>query len=390
MKTLKDVDIKGKTILVRADYNVPLKDGKIVDDFRLRASLPTLKFLIRNKCRVVVISHLGRPSGLDESLRLRPIAKRLSRLLRKNVLYAKEYLGPIVKSKVENLKPGEIILLENLRFNQGEELNDKVFAKKLAGLCDIFVNDAFSVSHREHASVVGIARFVPSVAGLLLEKEVKELNKLLNPKKPFVVLLGGAKLSTKLKLIHAMLKRANNVLIGGAMAFTFLKAKDIPVGKSLVEEGFVPEAKKLLTNKRIVLPVDFLAAKDKDATHFKVVEQISDDLKGLDIGPESVEQFLRELRKAKSVFWNGPLGYVENKVFAKSTVKVARELAKLKKKARVVVGGGDTVKVIEKLKLENDFAFVSTGGGASLKFLSGEKLPGLKALDDNEKKFWKS
>lgn len=382
-KTLKDINVKGKKILVRTDYNVPFKDGKIIDDFKIQASLKTLKYLIKEKCKIVVISHLGRPLGLDNDLRMRPIAERLAKLLNKKVQYAKEYIGPSVKTKISKMKPGEVLMLENLRFYKEEEEDDTRFSKKLASLCDIFVQDAFAVCHRKHASIIGVTKYVKSVAGFLVEEEVKELSKLLKPKKPYIILLGGAKLGTKLKFIKEMLKKADKVLIAGAMAFTFLKAKKIPVGKSLVNEKFLKEAKRLVSNKKIILPVDFLTGESVEAKTSESVEVVKQGI-GLDIGKKSVEVFENELRKAKSIFWNGPLGYVENKLFAKATIDVAKFLAKLK--TLRIAGGGDTAAVIDKLGLRKKFTYVSTGGGASLEFLISD-LPGLKALEENKKKF---
>ncbi len=382
-KTLKDINVKGKKILVRTDYNVPFKDGKIIDDFKIQASLKTLKYLIKEKCKIVVISHLGRPLGLDNDLRMRPIAERLAKLLNKKVQYAKEYIGPSVKTKISKMKPGEVLMLENLRFYKEEEEDDTRFSKKLASLCDIFVQDAFAVCHRKHASIIGVTKYVKSVAGFLGEEEVKELSKLLKPKKPYIILLGGAKLGTKLKFIKEMLKKADKVLIAGAMAFTFLKAKKIPVGKSLVNEKFLKEAKRLVSNKKIILPVDFLTGESVEAKTSESVEVVKQGI-GLDIGKKSVEVFENELRKAKSIFWNGPLGYVENKLFAKATIDVAKFLAKLK--TLRIAGGGDTAAVIDKLGLRKKFTYVSTGGGASLEFLISD-LPGLKALEENKKKF---
>ncbi len=382
-KNLQNVNVKGKIILLRTDYNVPLKDGKIADDFKIRASLKTIKFLMKEKCRIVIASHLGRPLGLDNDLRMRPIAERLAKLLKKKVQYAKEYIGPSVKTKIHKLKPGEILMLENLRFYREEEENDKRFAKKLASLCNIFVQDAFAVCHRKHASVVGVPKYVKSIAGFLVEEEVKELSKLLKPKKPYVVLLGGAKIGTKLKFIKEMLKKADKLLIAGAMAFTFLKAKKIPVGKSLVNEKFLKEAKKLVSNKKIILPVDFLEGVDINAESAESVDVVKKGM-GLDVGRKTIDLFEKELKKAKSVFWNGPLGCVENKIFAKGTIETAKFLAKMK--GLRIAGGGDTAAVIDKLDLRKKFTFVSTGGGASLEFLVSD-LPGLKALEENMKKF---
>jgi phosphoglycerate kinase len=384
-RKLEKAKIDGKTVLLRLDYNVPIKKGKITDDFKIRESLKTIKYLQKKKCKIAIISHLGKPKGVEERFRMRSVAEKLSKILGKKVLYAKEYIGPLVKAKIHRMKSGEIILLENLRFNLSEEINDKIFSKKLADLCDIYVNDAFAVSHREHASVVGVTKYLPAFAGFLMEKEIKELSSLLNPKKPFYALLGGAKLSTKLKLIKGLIQTADKVLIGGAIAFTFLKAEGKETGKNPVEDEFLRDAKKILESGKIILPIDFLIAFDKNSKNAEITEKIPENKFCFDIGPKSSEIFLKELEKAKTIFWNGTLGYAENKTFAKSTIKIAKEMSKMKKKT-IIAGGGDTAKIIHELDLEKKFTYVSTGGGASLQFLT-EKLPGIKALEENKKKF---
>ncbi len=378
MKTIKDISLDKKRVLVRVDYNVPIKNGRIVDDFKIKQSLPTIKYLMKKKCKIILVSHLGRPNKKEAKYRMKPIALRLAKLLNKEIYYSRDTIGKNVKDFIDWMKKGDIVVLENIRFYKGEEENNQKLAKELSKLCDVFVNDAFAVSHRNHASVVGITKYVPSVAGLLLEKEVKHLKELLKPKKPFVVLLGGSKLSTKLHLIKELLKKADKILIGGAIIFTFLKAQGKETGKSLIEQDFVKEAKQLLKNKKIILPEDYIIAKDINSKTGKNKKEIQKNMMGLDIGKETTKKYLEELKKAKTIFWNGPLGYIENKIFAKSTTIIAKELSKMKK--TIIIGGTDTIKLINKLKLKEKYTFVSTGGGASLDFIAKGKLPGIEAL----------
>jgi phosphoglycerate kinase len=389
--TVRDIDVGGKRVLVRADFNVPLDEdtGTITDDSRIRATLPTIKYLIDRKARIILCSHLGRPKGrVVEKLRLAPVAQRLSQLLGQRVAVAPHCsLGPEVEKAIEKLRGGDVLLLENLRFNPEEEGNTPSFAQALARLADIYVNDAFGASHRAHASIVGVAKYLPAVAGLLLEKEIKVLEGILaNPSRPFAELTGGAKVSDKITVLENTLNKIDCLLIGGGMAATFLKAKSYQVGSSLVEDDKLDFAARLMKDAaqhrvRLLLPVDVVIA-DKVTTEAKVkvvlVEEIPPGWRIVDIGPRTVTNFSGELRRCKTVFWNGPMGVYEIPKFAQGTQAMAKLLASLK--ATTVVGGGSTAEVVTAMKLADKMTFVSTGGGASLRFLSGEKLPGVEVL----------
>ncbi len=382
MRSVKEADVAGKCVLVRVDFNVPFKDGKISDDKRIRAALPTIEFLRKKKAKVILMSHLGRPDGkVAEDLRLGPIALHLSKLLKHPVHYVFDCIGADVEDNVRGLHEGDVLLLENLRFYSEEEANDAGFAQKLAALADVYVNDAFGVSHRAHASVHAITKFLPSYAGFLLQKEVDALSGLLkSPKRPFIAIMGGAKVSDKIGVIESLLKKVDAILIGGAMMFTFYKALGYEVGKSKFEADKVALAKSLLKKgkKKIVLPVDVVVSaggKGKVCSAHKIPKSMM----GLDIGPETQAIYAEMILEAKTVFWNGPMGLFENKAFAKGTFAVAKAMSKAK--AVTVVGGGDSVAAVEKLKL--NFTHVSTGGGASLELLEGKKLPGVAALDEN-------
>jgi phosphoglycerate kinase len=389
--TIRDIDVGGKRVLVRADFNVPLDEatGAITDDSRIRATLPTIKYLIERKARVILCSHLGRPGGrVDEKLRLAPVAERLSELLGWRVEVAPRCsLGPEVEKEVERLKGGDVLLLENLRFQPEEMENVPAFAQALARLADVYVNDAFGASHRAHASIVGVANYLPAVAGLLLEKEIKVLEGILaNPAHPFAELAGGAKVSDKIALLENTLDKVDCILIGGGMAATFLKAKSYEVGSSLVEDDKLDFAAKLMEDAaehgvRLLLPVDVVIA-DKISAEAKVklvpVEGILPGWKIADIGPQTISNFSEELRRCKTIFWNGPMGIYEIAKFAQGTQAMAKLLAGLK--ATTVVGGGSTAEVVAAMKLADKMTFVSTGGGASLRFLGGEKLPGVEVL----------
>jgi 3-phosphoglycerate kinase len=379
---LKDADVKGKRLLVRVDFNVPLRDGKITDDTRLRESLPTIQYLIENNAKIILMSHLGRPKGkVSEELRMDVVAERLSQLLHRDIEKVNDCVGEDVKTVANALHEGDILMLENLRFHQGEEANDEVFAEQLAELADIYVNDAFGASHRAHASVVAITKFLPSYAGLLLQKEIEVLTKVLeSPEKPFIAVLGGAKVSDKINLIKNLLPKVDSLLIGGAMMFTFLKAQGKEVGKSLVEEEKIDVAKQLLQNKKIIIPVDVVVANNAESkeTGFVTADKISPEKMGLDIGPKSVQLFKEKISRAKTIFWNGPLGMFEVDIFAQGTSEIASAIAA--SNAITVVGGGDTVAAADKLGLKNKFTHVSTGGGAMLKFLEGKELPAIAAL----------
>jgi phosphoglycerate kinase len=389
--TIRDIDVGGKTVLVRADFNVPLDEasGQISDDSRIRATLPTIKYLIERKARVVLCSHLGRPGGrVVGKLRLAPVAQRLSELLGQRVAVASHAsIGPEVEKEVGELKGGDVLLLENLRFQPEEKENSPAFAQALARLADIYVDDAFGASHRAHASIVGVANYLPAVAGLLLEKEINVLEGILaNPARPFAELAGGAKVSDKITLFENTLGKVDCLLIGGGMAATFLKAKSYEVGSSLVEDDRLDFAAKLMKDAvgrgvHLLLPVDVVIA-DKISAEAKVktvsVEKIPPSWGIVDIGPKTIDNFSEELRRCQTIFWNGPMGIYEITKFARGTQAMAKLLASLK--VTTVVGGGSTAEVVAAMKLADKMTFVSTGGGASLRFLGGEKLPGVEVL----------
>ena len=390
--TLRDIEVSGKRALVRVDFNVPLdeKTGEISDDSRIRATLPTIKYLIERGVRVILISHLGRPEGkVVDELRLTVVAQRLSQILGQQVGVAVNCIGPEVERSVESLRSGNVLLLENLRFHSDEKTGSPSVAQALARLGDIFVNDAFGTSHRAHASIAGIANYLPAVAGLLLEKEIKTLSTILeNPAHPFAALVGGAKVSDKINLLENILGEVDSLLIGGGMAATLLKAKSYEVGLSLVEEDKLDLAVKLMKDAeingaRLLLPVDVVVA-DELSAEAKVktvsIENISPRLRIVDIGPQTIRNFREELRGCQTVFWNGPMGIHEIPQFAEGTQAMARLLANLE--ATTVIGGGSTAEVVIDMGLADKMSFVSTGGGASLRFLGGEKLPGVEVLLD--------
>lgn len=385
MKTVHDVDFFRKRVLVRCDFNVPLDAGKIADDARLRAHVPTINLLLAARpAQVVLCSHLGRPGGKpDPQLRLTAIAARLAELLGRPV--AK------VDGCVDVVLPNDpLVLLENLRFEPGEEANDLNFAKRLLGNCTVFVNDAFAVSHRAAASVVAVATLVPSCAGLLLEKEIKMLT-LQDAKPPVVAVLGGVKLETKLPIIEHLLPRVEKLVIGGAMMFTFYKARGLYVSDSIVQDSFMEAARRLLGSDKLVLPTDVVVApriEELAPTTTVSVESMPEGVMGLDIGAESLESFKHHVAAAKTVIWNGPLGVFEMEPFAAGTIGLARHLAALRG-VTTIVGGGDTVAAVEKLGLQAKFTHVSTGGGAALSLLAGEKLPAVEALEESEKIFFR-
>jgi phosphoglycerate kinase len=388
VKDLKD--LKGTRVFVRVDYNVPLKDGKITDDTRIRASLPTLDYLIKGGARLVLASHLGRPKkGPAPEFSLKPVAARLQELIGRPVAMAPDCIGPEVKTLTDALGDGGVLVLENVRFHAEEEKNDPVFAKKLiedTG-ATVFVNDAFGSAHRAHASTEGVSRYVKtSVAGFLMEKELKYLGMALDGKeRPFVAVLGGAKVSDKIEVIESLLPKVDSLLIGGGMAYTFFKAQGLPIGKSLVEEDKVELAKGLLAKAggKILLPVDHVVASELKAeaqTKTCPVSEMPEGWMGLDIGPATAKTFGDRVRAARIVFWNGPMGVFEMKPFAGGTLAVARALAE--SKGTTVVGGGDSVAALNQAKLEDRITHVSTGGGASLEFMGGQTLPGVACLRD--------
>ena len=387
-KTISDIELRDKRVLMRADFNVPLDaNGRITDDSRIRAALPTIKYILDKGARLVLMSHLGRPKGKPvEEMRLTPVAGRLSELLGIAVKKLDDCVGEEVEKAVSLLQPGEAVLLENVRFYAAEEKNDPEFARQLARLGQVFVNDAFGTAHRAHASTEGVTKYLPGVSGFLMAREIDFLGRLLEkPDKPFVAILGGAKVSDKIGVIENLLDRADAILIGGGMCYTFLKARGIEIGKSKLEADKVDTAKKLLQDAekkgvKIHLPVDhIIAEKPEEGVETAVVdESVPDGMMGLDIGPKSVEQFKAALKGAKTVVWNGPLGFFEIRAFSKATKEIAELLAGMD--AVTVIGGGDTVAALAAFGVEDRMTHVSTGGGASLEFLEGKELPGLKAL----------
>ena len=386
-RTIRDFDsLKGKRVLMRVDFNVPLQDGVIGDDTRIRAVLPTIQFALDQGASVVLMSHLGRPKGKDPSQSLRPVAQRLGELLGRPVRFAEDCVGPEVEAQARALQPGEVMLLENLRFHKEEEKNDPEFAKQLAALGDLYVNDAFGSAHRAHASVEAVAHFLPAAAGFLMEKEIHFLGKVLNdPERPLVVLLGGAKISDKLPVINNLMNLADKIMIGGGMANTFLKAEGYELGDSLVEDSVVEQARELLLccSGKLMLPVDVVVADafSNDAnTQTVTVGQIKPGWRAMDIGPHTVEKYRNQLQNARMIVWNGPMGVFEFPKFAVGTRELAKAVAE--SNAISIVGGGDSVAAIEQTGLADRITHVSTGGGASLEFLEGKMLPGIAALPD--------
>ena len=396
-KTIKDVNIKGKKVLMRVDFNVPLDENlKITDNSRITAAIPTIQYAIKQGAKIILMSHLGRPDGKAvEKMRLDPVAKELSRLLGRQVRKVNDCIGPEVKAEVDKLKEGDILLLENLRFHAEEEKNDPGFAKQLASFGDIYVNDAFGTAHRAHASTEGVTKYLPSVAGFLLEKEIEYLGTALeNPKKPFAAILGGAKVSDKIGVIENLLSKVDMILIGGGMAYTFLKAKGKKIGNSKLEADKVQIAQDLLKkaqtkNVKIILPIDHIIADKLDAkANIKEcpTEDIPDGWLGVDIGTKTIKLFQESLKPAKTIVWNGPLGIFEIDSFSYGTKEVCEYIAKLKG-VTTIIGGGDTAAAVSKFGLEKKMTHISTGGGASLEFLEGKALPGVVALNDkNDKK----
>ncbi len=389
-KTIKDIDIQGKKVLMRVDFNVPLDENlQITDDTRIKAALPTINYALKQNAKLILFSHLGRPKGkVVENLRLKPVVLRLSELLGKEIKMLDDCIGPEVKEASDNLKEGELLLLENTRFHKEEKDNDPDFAKELASLGEVYVSDAFGSVHRAHASTEGIAHYLPSAAGFLLEKEIEYLGKVVkNPDKPFALILGGAKVSDKIEVIDNLLDKVDVILIGGGMAYTFLKAEGKDIGASKLEADKLDLAKNILSKAnssgvKILLPCDNIAADAFSATaQYKVVgEEIPQGWMGLDVGPKTVENFISALKEARTVVWNGPLGVCEWEPFSKASKRIAGFLAS--SGATTVIGGGDTAAAVAKFELSDKMSHVSTGGGACLEFLEGKTLPGIAVLQD--------
>lgn len=390
-KTIRDADVAGRRVFVRADLNVPLEDGRITDDTRIRSSLPTIVNLLERGAAVILASHLGRPKGkVNDALRLKPVADRLSQLLGRPVRMTGDALGPGVQVAVEKLRPGDLLLLENLRFHAGEEANDPEFAAALGSLAEIYVNDAFGAAHRGHASTEGITHHLPAVAGLLMEREVDALSKLLHrPPRPFHAVIGGAKISGKLEVLEALLTKCQALLLGGGMANTFLAARGLSLGKSLVEEEQLENAERIVSQARrkrtrLMLPTDAVVAPQihvRARTHVVAIDAVPKDQMVVDIGPATRKAYAEHLDKGRAIFWNGPMGVFEIPQFAEGTKAIAKVLAKRTAAGAItVVGGGDSVAAVEQLGLADRMTHVSTGGGASLEFLEGKTLPGVAAL----------
>jgi phosphoglycerate kinase len=390
-KTVKDIDLKGKRVFCRVDFNVPMKDGKVTDETRIKAALPTINYLIEQGAKVILASHLGRPKGeVVEELRLTPVVERLQDLLGKPVAKADEAYGENVKQMISNMNEGEVLVLENVRFYAGEEKNDSELAKAFSELADVYVNDAFGAAHRAHASTAGIAEHIPAVAGFLMEKELEVLGKALsNPERPFTAIIGGAKVKDKIGVIDHLLDKVDNLIIGGGLSYTFIKALGHDVGKSLLEEDKIDLAKSFMDKAKekgvnFYVPVDVIVADDfsNDAnTQIVDIDSIPSDWEGLDAGPKTREIYVDVIKNSKLVIWNGPLGVFELDAFANGTKAVAEALAEATD-TYSVIGGGDSAAAAEKFGLADKMSHISTGGGASLEFMEGKELPGVVALND--------
>ena len=391
-KTVRDINVAGKKVLVRCDFNVPIdsQTGKITDNRRIRAAIPTIQYLLDNNAKVILCSHLGRPKGeVNPKYSLKPVAEELSKLLGKEVKLAKDVIGPDAEKLTSNMKNQDVVLLENVRFHKEEEKNDPEFAKKLASFAEIYVNDAFGTAHRAHASTAGVADYLPAVSGFLIEKELEFLGKALeNPERPFVAILGGAKVSDKIGVIENLLEKVDTLIIGGGMAYTFYKALGHDIGTSICEEDKIDLAKTILEkakqkNVKLLLPLDnHVSSEYSNDGEDKFVdkEEIPDGFMGLDIGPRTIEAFKESIKTAKTVLWNGPLGVTEFPKFAEGTRAIANALAQ--SQAVTIIGGGDSAAAIEKMGLADKMTHISTGGGASLEFLEGKVLPGIDCLND--------
>ena len=392
-QTVRDVDLRGKRVLIRVDFNVPLEKGttRITDDTRIRESLPTIRYSLEQGASVVLMSHLGRPDGQRvASLSLKPVADRLSELLQQPIVFLDECVGQTVESRVKALRPGEVALLENLRFHAEEEQNSPAFVAQLARLGNVYVNDAFGTAHRAHASTEGVAHHLPAVAGFLMEKEIKYLDEALSqPARPYVAILGGAKVSDKIGVVQRLLEKVDRLLIGGGMSYTFLKSQGYAIGTSRLEADKVEFAKQLLAsaaqrNVKMLLPVDHIITtglKPESQVKTVPVGHIPDDWEGVDIGPETIKTFTAALADAKTVVWNGPVGVFEDPRFAVGSRRIAEALANLK--ATTIIGGGDSAACVQQFKLADRMSHISTGGGASLEFLEGKALPGIAILKEN-------
>ncbi len=390
--TISDLEIEGKKVLIRCDFNVPLDDkGKITDDTRIQAALPTIRYALGRECAVILMSHLGRPKGkVDPKLSLKPVAERLGELLNLEVLMAPDCIGPDVEKMAGELKGGEVLLLENLRFRAGEETNDEKFAQQLASLADVFIQDAFGTVHRAHASTSGVPKHLPSGAGFLLQKEIKYLKQALEePERPFLAILGGAKISTKIGVIENLLSKIDSLILGGAMAYTFLRAENIETGSSMVEEDKIDMASEILkqaSKKKVtvLLPLDHIIAnKTSEEAESKEISEvvIPEGWIGVDIGSFSIKRFSSAIKSAKTILWNGPMGIFEIDKFSQGTKAIAEAIAEATKKGSIsIVGGGDSVAAVTKAGLQENISHISTGGGAALEFLEGKKLPGIGAL----------
>lgn len=391
-QTLADVDVKNKKVIVRVDFNVPVKDGLISNDNRIVEALPTINYLLSQGAAVILMSHLGRPDGKkDMKYSLSPVAIRLSELLGQEVKMSKDVVGTDAKKLSKNLKSGEVLLLENLRFHKEEEGNDAEFAKKLAALADVYVNDAFGTAHRKHASTYGVAKLLPNAVGYLIEKELKMIeDTIANPTRPFLAILGGAKVKDKIGIIDCLINKCDSIIIGGGMSYTFLKAKGYEIGTSLVDDTKIADAKKLMKKAekkgtQILFPVDYVVANNfENPTEIKVVDynNIPANFMGMDIGPKTIKLFKQTIKKAKSIIWNGPMGVFENPKFAKGTNKVAKAMCK--NKGTTIVGGGDSASAVINMGLKNKFTHVSTGGGASMELFEGKVLPGVDVIKNKK------
>jgi len=386
--TIRDVDVAGKRVLVRVDFNVPMEDGRIIDDTRIREAIPTIQNLVERQARVILLTHLGRPDGqVDEASRTTPLAQRLSELIGRPVRHLDDCIGPAVEAAVKAMQDGEIVMLENVRFHPGETKNDPTFAQQLAALGDLYVNDAFGTAHRAHASTAGVAQYLPAVAGLLMEREIAMLGRIMiDPPHPLVAIIGGSKISTKIGVIRSLLRRVDRLCVGGAMACTFLKARGLEMGRSLVEDNQLEVARSLLASGgTIVLPLDAVVAHDaKPGVTSKTVpiDRVPADVKVLDVGPMTVERFLQTCDGAAAIVWNGPLGVYEVPPFDRGTDALAEGLAG--SDAQTIIGGGDLVAALQKQHLAERMSFVSTGGGATLEFLEGKSLPGIAVLKEKD------